>query len=112
MIINLSDESPSSCSSIIKNFHTFLAESTLLLRAIEDEQIQWGWDTESPVFDSLGYLQALWASRKPNLQNRSLIEQQMELYSGTGCFAKSENEVLRRDVEVVEYMNDLLASFF
>jgi len=35
----------------------------------------------------------------------------MALYSSTGCFAKSANEVLRRDVEIVEYMNDLLDSF-
>lgn len=34
----------------------------------------------------------------------------MSLYSATGCFGKSQ-EVLRRDVEVVEYMNDLIDTF-
>jgi hypothetical protein len=34
----------------------------------------------------------------------------MSMYGETGCFGKS-NEVLRRDVEVVEYLNDLIDSF-
>lgn len=34
----------------------------------------------------------------------------MSLYAETGCFGKG-NEVLRRDVEVVEYLNDLLDLF-
>jgi hypothetical protein len=45
-----------------------------------------------------------------NNQNRSFIEQQIGLYSATGCFGKSQ-EVLRRDVELVEYMNDLIDTF-
>ncbi len=50
------------------------------------------------------------ANRKQNSQNRSFIEQRMVLYAWTGCFANSK-EVLRRDVEVVEYMNDLIDLF-
>lgn len=34
----------------------------------------------------------------------------MSCYADTGCFGKSK-EVLRRDVEVVEYLNDLLDLF-
>lgn len=34
----------------------------------------------------------------------------MSMYAETECFGKS-NEVLRRDVEVVEYLNDLLDLF-
>lgn len=45
-----------------------------------------------------------------NKQNRSFIEQQMAFYGATGCFGKSQ-EVLRRDVEIVEFMNDLIDSF-
>lgn len=45
-----------------------------------------------------------------NSQQRSFIEQQMMLYSSTGCFGKSK-EVLRRDVEIVEYLNDLIDLF-
>ena len=45
-----------------------------------------------------------------NNQDRSFIEQQLMFYSATGCFGKSQ-EVLRRDVEIVEYMNDLIDSF-
>ena len=45
-----------------------------------------------------------------NNQDRSFIEQQMMFYGGTGCFGKSQ-EVLKRDVEIVEYMNDLIDLF-
>lgn len=45
-----------------------------------------------------------------NNQDRSFIEQQLAFYGPTGCFGKSQ-EVLRRDVEIVEYMNDLIDSF-
>ena len=48
--------------------------------------------------------------QRQNTQHRSFIEQQLELYKETKCFGK-DNEVLRRDVEVVEYMNDLLDNF-
>jgi hypothetical protein len=34
----------------------------------------------------------------------------MSMYAATGCFGKSK-EVLRRDVEIVEYLNDLIDSF-
>jgi hypothetical protein len=49
------------------------------------------------------------ADEKQNKQERSFIEQQIELYRDTGCFGK--NEVLRRGVEVVEYLNDLVDLF-
>lgn len=56
------------------------------------------------------------ANKPQNKQNRSFIEQQMQLYGETGCFSKeggggTNNEVLKRDVEIVEYMNDLLDGF-
>jgi hypothetical protein len=34
----------------------------------------------------------------------------MTMYAATGCFGDTK-EVLRRDVEVVEYMNDLMDLF-
>jgi hypothetical protein len=34
----------------------------------------------------------------------------MKMYAETGCFGTS-NEVLRRDVEIVEYINDLIDLF-
>jgi hypothetical protein len=34
----------------------------------------------------------------------------MSMYSGTGCFDDSK-EILKRDVEVVEFLNDLLDTF-
>ncbi len=45
-----------------------------------------------------------------NNQERSFIEQQLAFYGRTGCFGKSQ-EVLTRDVEIVEYMNDLIDLF-
>jgi hypothetical protein len=46
-----------------------------------------------------------------NTQDRSFIEQQMLFYGGSGCWRKGDQEVLRRDVEVVEYLNDLIDMF-
>ncbi|RFU34643.1 hypothetical protein B7463_g1740, partial [Scytalidium lignicola] len=103
-------ESPYDCPSTVGEFHSFLSATTIFLHSIQERQMIWRWDHQSPVFDSVAWLQALWASRKANIQNRSFIEQQMVLYSDTGCFGQSQ-EVLRRDVEIVEYMNDLIDSF-
>jgi len=103
-------ESILSCSTVIDDYHLFLAATTIFLRAISEKQQTYMWRGGSPVFDQLTWLQALWASRKANEQQASFIEQQLKLYSSTGCFGKS-NEVLRRDVEVVEFMNDLIDRF-
>lgn len=47
-----------------------------------------------------------------NTQDRSFIEQQLYLYKATECFGKKLNgDVLRRDVEVVEYLNDVIDMF-
>jgi len=88
----------------------------------------WQWSAQSGVYDGVSWLQALWASRKTvsasfdimvgrdltqhfqNTQERSFIEQQLALYSSIGCIEKNK-EVLRRDVEVVEFMNDLIDRF-
>jgi len=45
-----------------------------------------------------------------NEQGKSFIEQQIMLYESTNCFGKT-NEVLERDIEIVEYMNDLIDTF-
>jgi hypothetical protein len=48
-----------------------------------------------------------------NSQERSFIEQQMLLYEYRqegSCWGK-DNEVLRRSVEVVEFLNDLIDEF-
>lgn len=46
-----------------------------------------------------------------NSQYRSFIEQQLVLYKRTKCFEKLTREVLRKDIEVVEYLNDLIDMF-
>jgi len=111
--------SPSSsdqCPQIVAEYHDFLSITTHFLRAIEDKQFNYRWGASSSVFEGLGWLQGIWASRKTNIQHRSFIEQQMALYEWTGCFGSDggrgeKNEVLRRGVEVVEYVNDLLDTF-
>ncbi|KAH8646042.1 hypothetical protein BGZ60DRAFT_392156 [Tricladium varicosporioides] len=100
----------SQCSKVEEEYHAFLAATVRFLHAIQERQMKWRWNGESGVFDGVGWMQGLWASRRANSQDRSFIEQQMALYGGTGCFGKSK-EVLRRDVEIVEYLNDLMDLF-
>ncbi|KAH7409151.1 hypothetical protein BKA64DRAFT_664256 [Cadophora sp. MPI-SDFR-AT-0126] len=98
------------CEQVKTEYHDFLAATVRFLHVVQERQMVWRWGADSAVFDGVGWLQGLWASRSNNSQNRSFIEQQMSMYAETGCFGKS-NEVLRRDVEVVEYLNDLLDLF-
>ncbi|KAH6672911.1 hypothetical protein B0J14DRAFT_482518 [Halenospora varia] len=98
------------CPMIEKEYHAFLAATVRFLHVIHERQMKWHWKGDSGVFDGVSWMQGLWASRRTNSQDRSFIEQQMALCSGTGCFGKSK-EVLRRDVEVVEYLNDLMDLF-
>ncbi|CZT02455.1 uncharacterized protein RCO7_06286 [Rhynchosporium graminicola] len=106
--------SPSSekanCDTTKKEYHEFLASTVRFLYVVQEIQMAWHWGRESAVHDGVAWMQGLWASRRRNSQNRSFIEQQMSLYAETGCFGKSK-EVLRRDVEVVEYLNDIMDSF-
>ncbi|KAH7336460.1 hypothetical protein BKA65DRAFT_34619 [Rhexocercosporidium sp. MPI-PUGE-AT-0058] len=98
------------CKKVKDEYHAFLAATVRFLHVVQERQMVWRWGSESTVFEGVGWMQGLWASRSTNSQNRSFIEQQMSMYAETGCFGKS-NEVLRRDVEVVEYLNDLLDLF-
>ncbi|KAH8781530.1 hypothetical protein F5882DRAFT_406357 [Hyaloscypha sp. PMI_1271] len=98
------------CQVVKKEYHEFLASTVQFLHEVQERQMLWHWGPSSPVFNAVVWMQGLWASRRANNQNRSFIEQQMGLYSATGCFGKSQ-EVLRRDVELVEYMNDLIDTF-
>ncbi|KAK0109642.1 hypothetical protein ONS95_002323 [Cadophora gregata] len=98
------------CDQVKSEYHDFLAATVRFLHVVQERQMVWRWGADSAVFDGVGWLQGLWASRSTNSQNRSFIEQQMSMYAETECFGKS-NEVLRRDVEVVEYLNDLLDLF-
>src|SRR5881275_1732959 len=99
------------CKGIIQDYQSFLAATSQFLYAIHEKQQIQRWNGNSPVFHALAWLQSLWASRKAvswsllkarkrligiqNEQQRSFIEQQMALYSSTGCFENSQ-EVLRR----------------
>ncbi|CZR58087.1 uncharacterized protein PAC_07977 [Phialocephala subalpina] len=98
------------CRVTRRGYHNFLEATVKFLHEVQERQERWVWGHESVVFDGVGWLQGLWASRKMNIQDRSFIEQQLILYDDTGCFGKTK-EVLRSGVEVVEYLNDLLDSF-
>jgi len=121
-MLNIPLSTPSSpsysdqCPQIITEYHAFLSITTHFLRAVEDKQFNYRWSASSSVFAGLGWLQGIWASRQTNIQHKSFIEQQMALYEWTDCFGGDggrgeKNEVLRRGVEVVEYVNDLLDTF-
>ncbi|KAJ5035505.1 uncharacterized protein L3040_007972 [Drepanopeziza brunnea f. sp. 'multigermtubi'] len=99
------------CTTVKGEYHAFLSSTVKFLYAVQERQQLWGWGTESGVYEGVSWMQALWASRKPNSQHLSFIEQQMSCYADTGCFGKKSREVLRRDVEVVEYLNDLMDMF-
>jgi len=101
------------CRTVIKEYHDFLAATAKLLREVREREERWRWGAESPVFEGLGWWQGLWASRRANKQERSFIEQQLVLYEyrqPSSCWGM-DNEVLKRDVEVVEVMNDLIDFF-
>ncbi|TVY27865.1 hypothetical protein LHYA1_G003078 [Lachnellula hyalina] len=97
------------CTVTTTQYHAFLYSTANFLLPIQERQMKYRWTSQSAVFENLGWFQALWASRKTNSQDRSFIEQQIELYKEGSCFEK--NEVLRRGVEVVEWLNDLIDMF-
>ncbi|KAE9969505.1 hypothetical protein EG328_006828 [Venturia inaequalis] len=97
------------CFAIVKQHRALLTSTAWLLNTLDEKQQMNRWTRESHVCQYLSDTQALWASRRMNKQKLSFIEQQINLYRPTDCFAK--NEVLRRGIEVVEYMNDILDSF-
>ncbi|KAF7911303.1 uncharacterized protein EAF01_002810 [Botrytis porri] len=92
-------------------FDDLLRETTWFLYQVQERQMVWRWARGSAVQEGVVWLQRLWASRRSNSQDRSFIEQQLVLYKGTECFEKVNDEVLRKDIEVVEYLNDLIEMF-
>ncbi|RKF81710.1 hypothetical protein GcM1_05829 [Golovinomyces cichoracearum] len=56
-------------------------------------------------------IQKLWASRKPNSENLSFIEQQQKLYDSTSCFSSTPNRVLTENMAIVARLNKLIELF-
>jgi len=50
------------CRVIIREYHAFLGSR--FLHAVQERQMVWNWGRESAVFEGVGWLQKLWASRK------------------------------------------------
>ncbi|TEY40001.1 hypothetical protein BOTCAL_0443g00080 [Botryotinia calthae] len=99
------------CTQVKTDFDDLLRETTWFLYQVQELQMVWRWARGSAVQKGVEWLQGLWASRRSNSQDRSFIEQQLELYKKTECFEKVNDEVLRKDIEVVEYLNDLIEMF-
>ncbi|KAF7939056.1 uncharacterized protein EAE98_001392 [Botrytis deweyae] len=99
------------CTQVKTDFDDLLRETTWFLYQVQERQMVWRWARGSAVQEGVVWLQGLWASRRSNSQDRSFIEQQLELYKSTECFEKVNDEVLRKDIEVVEYLNDLIEMF-
>ncbi|KAI1001978.1 hypothetical protein K3495_g6224 [Podosphaera aphanis] len=97
------------CRSVRADFYAFLSAGVNFLYVVQEEQMWWQWKHDD-IAENLRWLQALWASRKANATGRSFIEQQMQLYSATGCFVGNQ-DVLRGNVEMVEYLNDLIDTY-
>ncbi|KAF5871972.1 uncharacterized protein Bfra_008999 [Botrytis fragariae] len=99
------------CTQVKTDFDDLLRETTWFLYQVQERQMVWRWARGSAVQEGVVWLQGLWASRRSNSQDRSFIEQQLELYKSTECFEKVNDEVLRKDIEIVEYLNDLIEMF-
>ena len=53
------------CDGVVDEYHTLVRSTALFLQALDDVQVAYRFTIEGSVYDSLAYLQALWASRKP-----------------------------------------------
>lgn len=53
------------CDAVVGEYHTLVRSTALFLQALEETQSEQRFTVESSVYNSLAYLQALWASRKP-----------------------------------------------
>jgi hypothetical protein len=63
-IQQVSPADESSCNQIKKSFYqNFLVTTAFFIHEVADLQTIHGWTSDSPVYDKLAYLQALWASR-------------------------------------------------
>jgi hypothetical protein len=51
------------CRVIIREYHAFLGATVKFLHEVQERQMLWRWSHESPVFEGVGWLQGLWASR-------------------------------------------------
>ncbi|TQS33605.1 hypothetical protein Golomagni_06044 [Golovinomyces magnicellulatus] len=59
----------------------------------------------------LSGIQKLWSSRKGNDSNRSFIEQQQTLYDKTKCFDTSFDDILIKNLEINDKLNELIDFF-
>ena len=57
------DEKKPDCSTVVDEYHGFIGATVKFLRDVREKQGLWRWDSQSKVFEGVGWLQALWASR-------------------------------------------------
>lgn len=58
------DEEDLRCRVTRRGYHSFLEATVKFLHEVQERQERWVWSHESAVFDGVGWLQGLWASRK------------------------------------------------
>ena len=56
--------SPNECGKVIDEYHLFIGATVKFLHEVHERQMMWRWNAESGVFQGVGWLQGLWASRK------------------------------------------------
>ena len=57
------DSPPSQCRIVVAEYHAFVGETVRFLNEVRERQMRWWWGADGPVFDGVGWLQGLWASR-------------------------------------------------
>ncbi|CCU77066.1 hypothetical protein BGHDH14_bghG003293000002001 [Blumeria hordei DH14] len=86
-------------------FYQMVAATVRFLYVLQEAQVAWNWSS-GRLGAKLAVLQQLWASRKGNSYRLSFVEQQIYLYKPIPVqFGK--HELLLRNVEIIEYLNDL-----
>lgn len=57
-------DSPPRCQVVVAEYHAFIGATVRFLNEVRERQMRWRWGAQSPVFNGVGWLQGLWASRR------------------------------------------------
>ncbi|RKF80201.1 hypothetical protein GcM1_05252 [Golovinomyces cichoracearum] len=97
------DKDSEKCIIMRAEFKSFIKSSNKLINAVEKKKTE-----KKSIRINLGMIQKLWASRKPNSENLSFIEQQQKLYDSTSCFDSTPDKVLTDNTAIVARLNKLI----
>lgn len=88
-------------------FYQMVAATVRFLYVLQEAQVVWNWPP-GRLGAKLAALQQLWASRQGNSYRLSFVEQQLYLYKPMPV-QFGNHDLLLRNVEIIEYLNDLIA---